>query len=297
MKTLDQTIIGALKELVDAQISAVEAIASGATGAISLVTFSNGQQLCVKLADHRVAPALAAEAEGLVELRGKSSLHVPQVHAQGSAAKQAFLVLDYCKPVPHTAHDFEQLGRGLAELHANVATQYGYKQNNFIGPTPQLNTQSLDWGAFFVDRRLGCQLDLACSNDRLSVADCDKVSSMRTALIGLLNESAEPASLLHGDLWSGNILFSAAGPTLIDPAVYFGSRETDIAFTELFGGFPAVFYAAYNEAAPLAAGYEVRKRIYNLYHLLNHSNIFGAHYVSQTRAEIYAISQIIAGRT
>ena len=168
--------------------------------------------------------------------------------------------------------DWAALARLLATLHRKTGPRFGWHRDNFIGATPQINTWRDDWATFFLECRIQPQLALA-----------RKSGFPIQVSLHLLNDHKPEPSLLHGDLWSGNAGFIDEGPVLFDPAVYYGDRETDLAMTELFGGFPAQFYDAYNEAFPLPAGYETRKHFYNLYHLLNHLNIFGAGYLAQVQ--------------
>ena len=175
------------------------------------------------------------------------------------------------------------LGEGLAAMHRISREQYGWFRDNTIGSTPQDNTQSDDWIEFWQVHRLQFQLDLAARKG----AAGRLLSQGEKLLVGLpvLFDSYVPeASLLHGDLWSGIYAFTQAGePTIFDPGVYYGDREADLAMTELFGGFGSDFYAAYNNAWPLDDGYRSRKKLYNLYHILNHFNMFGGGYERQAQ--------------
>jgi len=176
------------------------------------------------------------------------------------------------------------LGEGLAQQHRFTRETYGLPENNYCGLTPQTNTPAADWVAFFGENRLGAQMTLAAKNNRLPARRAKMLEHL-SARLGDFLPAHPPASLLHGDLWGGNWLVTAAGePALIDPAVYFGHREADLAFTELFGGFPHEFYDAYRASWALDAGYNERKDIYNLYHLLNHLNLFGESYGSRVDA-------------
>ena len=227
---------------------------------------------------------LEAEAEGLRELARPGAMRVPEPVACDSRGDCAFLVLEWL--------DFSAggrdaaLGTALAQLHWTTAEAYGWHRDNTIGTTPQNNERSKDWAAFFRDRRIAPQLVLAARNGhggRLQRAG----EQLLTAIPLLLAGHAPAASLLHGDLWSGNAARLASGePVIFDPAVYFGDRETDLAMTELFGGFHSAFYAAYRAAWPIDAGYPVRRTLYNLYHVLNHLNLFGGGYGAQAAAMI-----------
>jgi fructosamine-3-kinase len=174
----------------------------------------------------------------------------------------------------------------LALVHSLHGEFFGWRRDNFIGRTPQANRRSSSWSEFWRDARLRPQFDLGKRNG-LSESLLRKGERLIEAVPRLLSDHAPSPSLLHGDLWGGNAGFLAGGvPVLFDPAVYWGDRETDLAMTELFGGFPPAFYSAYAEAAPLDANYTRRKPLYTLYHVLNHANLFGGGYASQAERVI-----------
>ena len=177
--------------------------------------------------------------------------------------------------------DWAALGEGLAAMHRHCASEFGWRQDNTIGTTPQLNSYSSDWLQFWSERRLKFQLQLADRNGYQG--ELLKLGARLSEACHVLFDNYHPQpSLLHGDLWSGNVAALPDGtPIIFDPAVYFGDRETDIAMTELFGGFNGSFYSAYNDAWPLDKGYQQRKHFYNLYHVLNHLNLFGGGYLRQ----------------
>src|SRR5512134_244456 len=207
------------------------------------------------------ADAFAAEAEGLAALR--PHIRVPQVLDRGMRSGKAFILLEHLDL--RRSGDHGELGRMLAALHRQTGARFGWARDNYIGLAPQQNGWYDDWTRFWRERRMLPQLDLAKKNGfRLDEPP-----------YRLLENHRPQPSLLHGDLWSGNAGFTAEGPVVFDPAVYYGDREADLAMTELFGGFPKAFYRAYDKAFPLAPGYEERKHLYNLYHLLNHLNLFG----------------------
>jgi protein-ribulosamine 3-kinase len=170
--------------------------------------------------------------------------------------------------------DWPAMGRMLASLHRHTAPQFGWATDNWIGLAPQQNGWSDDWVDFFFSKRLIPQLERAGGNG----------FTIPLPSRSLLEGHRPRPSLLHGDLWNGNAGFVPDGPVFFDPAVYYGDREADLAMTELFGGFPAQFYAAYEKELPLAPGYERRRDLYNLYHVLNHLNIFGGSYLGQARS-------------
>jgi protein-ribulosamine 3-kinase len=225
------------------------------------------------------ADAFAAEAEGLEALR--PHIRVPQVLDRGMRNGKAFILLEHLDL--QRGGDFAQLGRMLAALHRQTGPRFGWARDNYIGLGPQANAWCDDWAEFWRTRRLLPQIDLARRNG----------FGVEAPKLTLLENHRPPPSLLHGDLWSGNAGFTAEGPVVFDPAVYYGDREADLAMTELFGGFPNEFYRAYDETFPLPPGYEQRKHLYNLYHLLNHLNIFGGGYLSQVKATLRLLAGLL----
>jgi fructosamine-3-kinase len=220
-----------------------------------------------------------AEADALRALTATHSVRVPQPIVSGTAAGQAFLVLDYLDL--RGRGDAALLGEQMAQLHRVPQTRFGWTHDNWIGSTPQRNAWQHDWIAFWREQRLGFQLALAAQNGYGGALQRD--GDMLLARLDALFDGYTPApSLLHGDLWGGNHAYLADGaPVIFDPALYVGDRECDLAMSELFGGFAPDFYAAYRASWPLDAGYAVRKTLYNLYHILNHANLFGAGYAAQ----------------
>ena len=220
-----------------------------------------------------------AEAAGLIELGAANAVRVPRVVCHGVAAGQAYLVLEYLSLKPHG--NAAQLGHLLAQQHRASAPQFGGPRDNWIGATPQPNAWHESWIDFWRDERLGTQLRLAAGNGYGGALQTDG-DALRANLDAFFDGYVPAPALLHGDLWGGNHAYLADGtPVIFDPAVYFGDRECDLAMTELFGGFAPAFHAAYREAWPLDAGYAVRRTLYNLYHVLNHANLFGGGYVEQ----------------
>lgn len=221
----------------------------------------------------------AAEANGLRLLRADGNLCIPEVLGLGKVENKHYLLLEFIDSRYPAPDYWEELGRSLARQHHHSAEEYGLDENNYIGRLPQNNEQTTHWIDFFRDQRLNVQLGLAIYKGLVSDALVKRFKSLYPKLPELLPE--EPPALLHGDLWSGNVMVGAAGqPCLIDPAVYFGHREAELAFTELFGGFDDRFYQAYEEEKPLEPGYNERKDIYNLYPLMVHVNLFGTSYLS-----------------
>jgi len=233
-----------------------------------------GQQRFLKLNEERFADAFAAEADGLNAIR-KTDMRAPEPVSHGIAGGQAYLLLEYLDLRP--SGDFAAFGRMLAAAHRKPGPRFGWQRDNYIGSTPQANGWCDDWAEFWRERRLRPQLELARSKG----FDLGKI-----ALEELLIKHKPQPSLLHGDLWSGNAGFTASGPVVFDPAVYYGDREADLAMTELFGGFPREFYGGYEEVFALSPEYQTRKHLYNLYHLLNHLNLFGGGYLGQVKATL-----------
>lgn len=230
-----------------------------------------------------------AEADGLRALADTATIRVPRPVCLGQQGGEIYLVLEYLD-LGRGRGDAALAGRQLADLHragldAREPPPFGWHRDNHIGATPQPNAQTHDWIDFWRRRRLGFQLDLAERNGH-GRGLRDPGERLLAELPGLIDHAPAP-SLIHGDLWGGNLGYLGDGtPVIYDPAVYRGDREAEIAMTELFGGFGPDFHAAYREAWPLDPGYAVRKTLYNLYHVLNHLNLFGSGYLAQARSMI-----------
>lgn len=219
-----------------------------------------------------------AEALGLQQMLATQTIFVPKPICWGTAADSAYLVLEWLELGRGSHQAWGEMGRQLAKLHqAQGATAFGWERNNTIGSTPQINTWTADWTQFFTQHRIGYQLQLAKQRG----GHFPQGDRLLAAIPELLTHNPQP-SLVHGDLWSGNAAVTQSGqPVIFDPALYWGDREVDLAMTELFGGFPAEFYQGYNQIFALESGYQQRKPLYNLYHILNHFNLFGGSYESQ----------------
>lgn len=241
-----------------------------------------------------------AEAQGLTALRAAGGLRVPEVWGAGEPAActdaAAWLLLEYIEP-GRPAPDFaDRLGTGLATLHRAQAPRWGWEHDNYIGSLPQRNGWLDDWETLWRDRRLEPQLRRAREAGFFSGEDARAWSRLLDGLEELLvGAEQDGPSLLHGDLWSGNVYAGPAGePVTVDPAVYHGHREVDLAMTELFGGFPARFYDAYREAWPVDEAYAaVRRDLYQLYPLLVHVNLFGAGYAGGTMARVRMLAEMV----
>jgi fructosamine-3-kinase len=232
----------------------------------------------------KVAPAAAldrfeAEAAGLNELRLAKAVRVPDVLAIGVSGQHALLILEWIKLAAAPASD-AKLGEQLAALHRVNKPLFGFKRSNFIGTTPQINYWSRHWVNFWREHRFEAQLNLA--EAKSDDGFVERAALLSTLIDGFFVAYSPSPSLLHGDLWSGNRSSDSSGaPVFFDPAVYYGDRECDLAMTRLFGGFSAEFYKAYDAVWPLEAGWQQRVDLYNLYHVLNHFNLFGGRYLAQ----------------
>lgn len=238
----------------------------------------DGRRYFVKLNQADRADMFAAEAAGLEAIRTSGAIRVPAPICHGVTEDQAWLVLEHLRLGSRGSGT--DTGRRLADLHRHTWDRYGWWRDNTIGATPQPNDPAQDWIGFYRDRRLAHQLALAARNG-IGRRVADRGEALLARLADYFPGYRPAPSLLHGDLWGGNHGYADGEPVVFDPAVYFGDREADLAMTELFGGFGPDFQAAYREAWPLDPGYGVRRDIYNLYHVLNHYNLFGGGYGAQ----------------
>ncbi|MFM8545056.1 MAG: fructosamine kinase family protein [Vulcanococcus sp.] len=282
------------------ELRALTAVGGGCIHRAWRLELTDGERLFAKSNRAALRPVLDAEADGLAALAAVAEvavprLVVPQPLALAELGGEALLLLPWLELGGGSGQrnqiHWRQLGADLAALHRASLRghngRFGWPHDNFIGAGPQRNGWCEQWGAFFAERRLGAQLDWAArSGRRLEGAD----ALLEQVPAWLAPHSAEPC-LVHGDLWSGNagLLADGAGGALFDPAVYRGDREVDLAMAQLFGGFPGAFFAGYEEAWPLAPGHPQRRELYNLYHLLNHANLFGGGYWQQAQSGIRAL--------
>jgi protein-ribulosamine 3-kinase len=260
-------------------IRSATAVGGGCISPAWRVTLEGGDVAFIKSAPAGAPRGLLmAEAVSLERLAVAGAVRVPAVIARADE----WLALEWLEPAPATPRGWRALGAGLASLHRVAGSAYGWEADNFIGTLPQPNAVLASWPEFWAVRRLGPQLERAAGH---------LDAGTRRAFEGLLDElparlaaaAAEPASLLHGDLWYGNVHMASGGPALIDPSSYYGHREVDLAMARLFGGFDTEFFRAYEAEWPLSAGAQARLPIYQLYYLLVHVNLFGGSYVSATR--------------
>lgn len=247
----------------------------------------NGSSYFVKLNQASQVEMFAAEARGLEQMYGTKTITVPKPICWGVVENSCYIVLQWLDLGGSNSHAWEEMGRQLAAMHqTGKSDRFGWDINNTIGSTPQINTWMDNWADFFAEKRIGYQLNLAKRKGG-SFPDTTKVIE---AVREHLADRQPQASLVHGDLWSGNAAVTTDGkPVILDPATYYGDREVDLAMSELFGGFPTAFYRGYNEVWQLDDRYRQRKTIYNLYHILNHFNLFGGGYASQANRTIQQI--------
>lgn len=295
--TLPPPLAEKLSHLAPANLSQTIPLTGGDINQAARIVLADGQQWVVKWRHPTIPTMFSVEQRGLALLQATNTVRVLKLiaHAEGTEDCPAFIVMEWLGQGRKSAEVETRLGQQLALLHQQPILpqfggtndddhRYGLDHDNFIGATPQPNRMGGSWVSFFREERLGFQMELAGQNGYLPKQRRQLLARLLTQLAEYLPDQPE-SSLLHGDLWGGNWLVTDDGePALIDPAVYYGHREADLAFTELFGGFSAQFYAAYNETWPLDHGYPQRKPLYNLYHLLNHLNLFGEGYGSQVDA-------------
>ena len=284
---MDARLEASLGAALGARVVGARPLSGGDINDAYEVRLSDGREVFVKSNVRAPNDMFVAEARGLAWLAEAKSLRVPAVlAASGANELTPFLALELIRPAPRAPDFDERLGQGLAALHRHGASAFGLDHDNYIGRLPQKNTFALTWAEFYRVRRLGAQLKAAVDAGLATVRmrrDFERLFVQMDALCG----AHEPPARLHGDLWGGNMIADDRGePCLIDPAVYGGQREIDLAMMKLFGGFGPRIFAAYKEAFPLADGYRERVALYQLYPLMVHVNLFGSGYVGQVEAAL-----------
>jgi fructosamine-3-kinase len=270
-----------------ARVTDARSLSGGSISAAWRLALADGRTAFAKTNASAPRDMFPREAEGLAALAGPGILRVPRV----LAAEPRFIVLEWIEPGRADAAAMARFGEALAAHHRATARagDYGFAHDNYIGSTPQANAPLADWVGFWRERRLLPQLALARRHGRGDAA-LQRLGERLAARLGEWLDPAEPGCLLHGDLWSGNLLAAAKGPAaVIDPAAYRGAREADLAMMLLFGGFGGPCLEAYCAAWPLAPGQRDRIAIYQVYHVLNHLNLFGEPYGGQARAMMEAL--------
>lgn len=285
---LDSDLQGAIAEVLrdkagdSSPVQRVSHVGGGDINAAARLTTAKGDYF-IKWNPRPLPGMFLAEARGLRELETAGELRVPQLFGtrEVKGSRPAFIVMEWLGGggSKHGRTLGETLGRGLAALHQHTQPAYGWQHENYIGSLAQANGETADWVAFYRDRRIGFQMELAAKKGHMPTRRGRQLERLMARLDEWIDPTQVRPALLHGDLWGGNYMAGPNGePVLIDPAVYYGDREVELAFTELFGGFSSTFYAAYNEIWPLSAGYRARKKLYQLYPLMVHLNLFGEGY-------------------
>lgn len=251
---------------------------------------TNGGPFFVKANSIDTLSMLQTEALSLQAIEASNTIRAPKWLHVSEIRDRAVLILEYIPMQESSKTGMQRLGEQLAKMHQVTHQQFGWSCDNFIGKTAQPNASEDSWVTFLKKHRLGHQIEL-CQSKGLILEGGQRLLEN---LAGFFKHYAPLPSLLHGDLWGGNIGFDLGGaPVIFDPACYYGDREADIAFTEMFGGFSHKFYDSYNTVFPLNQGYDVRKRLYNLYHELNHYNLFGGGYGKQAQQTVnYLLTQV-----
>ncbi len=262
------------------EVNGLSAVGGGSISSTYKILSSAGM-FFLKVNERENASAMfKTEAKGLDLLREKSTFTIPRVISLHSDGSTALLLMNYIDSSIRKNNYWEDLGIKLAELHRQTNSNFGISENNFIGSLPQQNDFTDDWSSFFIDRRILPMVKMAVNNGLVTEAFVANIEMLLNKIVDLLPN--EPPALVHGDLWSGNLMVDSNGqPCLIDPAVYYGHREMDIAFSHLFGGFEQRFYEAYQEVYPLEPDFDSRIDLHNLYPLLVHLNLFGRSYLGQ----------------
>ncbi len=279
MKTNEQ-LLGRIQTLLNANVLTLTPLSGGSISSTYRADLDGGSSVFIKT-EPQHSDMFAKEANGLNELRKAETLLIPEV----ISVSEEMLILEFlpASSPAHPSHFFEEFGKRLARLHRTIGEHFGFRENNYIGATVQMNLpQFHSWKEFFVVNRMEFQFRLAESNGYRDAEIRSLFRKMEPLIERIIQNDGERPALLHGDLWSGNFLCTGNDtPALIDPAVYYGHREMDLAMTLLFGGFGEAFYASYHDAYPLNDEWKRRCDLYTLYHLFNHLNLFGESYYPQ----------------
>ncbi|GBD87884.1 hypothetical protein BMS3Abin03_01818 [bacterium BMS3Abin03] len=276
-----------IEKVIHTKITEFSSLSGGCISNAYKVTAENGKSFFLKTNTSHPGDMFIKEAHGLEELTKANAIRIPQVISY----ENDFILLELIESGNRQKYFSEDFGRRFAELHRFNSSEYGFFEDNYIGSNPQINIptdeEKNNWTQFFFNKRILYQLSLAEKLGNATPELRKVISLLENKIDEIVTDNGEQPSLLHGDLWGGNYMIDENGNAcLIDPAVYYGNREADLAMTKLFGGFDSKFYAAYNEAFPLPDGYSYRENIYKLYHILNHLNLFGGGYYSQAMSLI-----------
>ena len=279
---LPPSLVTRVKQRCGSPITGVKHVGGGCISNTARLELGSGELVFLKWSAEHPPAMFREEARSLNALAATQTVRVPCVIQQDEADGYAWLLLEWLEPGPRSTHSHAVLGEQLAALHRDTAEDFGWEADNFIGSLDQSNRRHGSWADFWREERLLPQTRLAA--DAFRPAEVRRLEHLAANSADLLAGGGdEPPSLLHGDLWSGNLHMMAGGePALVDPSSYYGHREVDLAMTRLFGGFTSDFYHAYQRAWPCKPGVERRWLVYQLYYLLVHVNLFGGGYTSQT---------------
>jgi protein-ribulosamine 3-kinase len=280
---LNQEIKNKIEKYFKKDILDIKNLSGGCISNAYKIELSDDEAIFLKVNDNNKSDGMfIKEAHGLKELAKAKAIRIPKVFF----AEEEYLILEYIQTGYRRNDFFEVFGIKFANLHKFHGAKFGFYEDNYIGSNPQKNTPSKseenNWAEFYFNKRIMPQYQLAEQNGYATNELKKGIKKLEGKIEGVLKGSEERPSLLHGDLWSGNFMEDENGMAcLIDPAVYYGHREADLAMTKLFGGFSKIFYDSYNHYFPLKEGYEYRENIYKLYHVMNHLNLFGKGYYQQ----------------
>lgn len=280
---MDQTLLKKIELTINDRIVNSRSISGGCISDSLLLITESGKKYFLKVNNTQPEDMFIKEANGLKELSIANTIRIPHVIFVHSN----YILLEAIESGTRIKKFFEDFGRRFAEMHKFTSDQFGFYENNYIGSTLQINipqhNEANNWTEFYFNKRILFQYELAVKNGYGDSTLKSLIKKLENKIQEILKGSDEPPCLLHGDLWGGNYIVDEKGEAcLIDPAVYYGHREADLAMTKLFGGFSSEFYKAYNEFYPLPDGYDYRENIYKLYHVMNHLNLFGTGYYNQT---------------
>jgi len=271
-----------IEKITGSKILAQAPVSGGCISDSCIIETSSGQKFFLKMNSSLPDDMFTKEANGLNELKKAGTIRIPEVISFG----ESYILLEQVNYGRKKNNFSEEFGSRLAKMHLYLSNEFGFYEDNYIGSTIQINipgeNEKINWTEFYFNKRILFQFQLAEKNGYSTPELQSGIKNLESKIENILSGSEEKPSLIHGDLWGGNYLVDESGlPCLIDPAVYYGHREAELAMTKLFGGFDKTFYEAYNETYPLKDGYEYRENIYKLYHVLNHLNLFGRGYYSQ----------------
>lgn len=281
--TINKIISNKIEQVTNSRIISSSSVSGGCISNAYKITLDDKRNLFLKINHSHPADMFRKEANGLKELLKSSVINIPKV----IAVDDSFILLEYMEASAKQRNFFEDFGRSFAQMHKFSSDSFGFYEDNYIGSTKQINipgeNEKNNWTSFYFNKRIFFQFKLAEKNGYVTDDLRKGISFLEDNIEKILSGSEEPPSILHGDLWGGNYMVNENGNVcLIDPAVYYGHREADLAMTKLFGGFSESFYTSYNETYPLKEGYNFRENIYKLYHVLNHLNLFGSSYYLQS---------------